>query len=389
MIHIKMRRLIAASLLAFLLSLLLAVPELLIVKADTPETPVDYACTGRDQLRFPRQCSNIGPAENITGLALLGALSNQPLPAVSPDPNLNYLPFEYLRVGKSGTAKYGSVDDALDRKNTVGEIPPGYLFVSYIDRIEKNGKIIYMIEPGVYIRGDNVSRYTPPEFQGLIFNENPIRPFGWIMGGNYVSTAPGLNQPAGTRWAYRYEVIQIYDTRNVDGLDWYMIGPEEWVEQRLVALVYPNPERPEGIPDNRWIEINLYEQTISLYEDGRLQYATLVSSGSNGWWTQPGVFQVYAKLETDTMSGAFASDRSDYYYLEDVPWVMYYDEARAIHGAYWHNNYGYPTSHGCVNLSHADAQWIFDWSQEGTWVYVWDPSGETPTDPDVYTPGGA
>jgi len=374
---------------ALLLALITAGIAPQAVSADPAGDPEDFVCTSRDQLRFPSRCSTVGPAEGMTELALMGALSNQPLPADSPDPNLNFLPFSYLRVGKSGTAKYGSVENAIEKNNDIGRIAPGYLFVSYIDRIEQSGKVIYMIEPGVYIRGDNVSQYTPPEFQGLIFNENPTRPFGWIMGGDYVSTAPGVNAPQGSRWVYRYEVIQVYDTRNVDGLDWYMIGPNEWVEQRLAALVFLNPERPEGIPEDRWIEINLYEQTISLYENGRLKYATLVSSGSNGWWTQPGVFQVYVKLERDTMSGAFASDRSDYYYLEDVPWVMYYDQARAIHGAYWHNNYGYPTSHGCVNLSHADAQWIFNWSREGTWVYVWDPSGETPTDPDVYSAGGA
>jgi lipoprotein-anchoring transpeptidase ErfK/SrfK len=87
------------------------------------------------------------------------------------------------------------------------------------------------------------------------------------------------------------------------------------------------------------------------------------------------------------MSGAFEADRSDFYSLEDVPWIMYYDDARALHGAYWHNNFGYQQSHGCVNLAPADAQWLFEWVEEGTWVYVWDPSGETPTDDESYING--
>ncbi len=141
----------------------------------------------------------------------------------------------------------------------------------------------------------------------------------------------------------------------------------------------PTPDRPEGVPDNRWIEINLYEQTMSLYEDGHLQFATLISGGSVDGWTRPGAYQVYIKLERDTMTGAFTADRSDYYYLEDVPWVMYYDEARAIHGAYWHNNYGYPTSRGCVNLSHADANGSSNGLRREPGVYL-DPTAETPTD---------
>ena len=88
------------------------------------------------------------------------------------------------------------------------------------------------------------------------------------------------------------------------------------------------------------------------------------------------------------MGGAFEADRSDYYFLEDVPWILYYDESRALHGAYWHNRFGYPRSHGCVNLPLADAHWIYDWAEEGTWVYVFDPTGETPTDPSKFGPGG-
>ena len=81
--------------------------------------------------------------------------------------------------------------------------------------------------------------------------------------------------------------------------------------------------------------------------------------------------------------------KADYYYLEDVPWAMYFDEARAFHGAYWHNGYGYERSHGCVNMSPGDAQWLFNWADVGDWVWVHDPSGLTPTDPTLYTAGGA
>jgi len=89
------------------------------------------------------------------------------------------------------------------------------------------------------------------------------------------------------------------------------------------------------------------------------------------------------------MSGAFEADRSDFYYLEDVPWTMYFDQARALHGAYWRQWFGWPGTHGCVNLTIGDARWLYDWAVEGDWVYVWDPSGETPSDPSLYGPGGA
>ena len=89
------------------------------------------------------------------------------------------------------------------------------------------------------------------------------------------------------------------------------------------------------------------------------------------------------------MSGSFEADRSDYYYLEDVPWTMYFDDKRALHGAYWRAWFGYPGTHGCVNFSIGDAKWLYDWANVGDYVYVWDPSGETPTDPSFYGAGGA
>ncbi len=114
-----------------------------------------------------------------------------------------------------------------------------------------------------------------------------------------------------------------------------------------------------------------------------------MSSGVPGQWTQPGLFQAYQKKAQETMSGSFTADRSDYYYLEGVPWTVYFDQARALHGTYWHNSFGVPTSRGCVNLSPGDAHWVFDWIQEGDWIYVWDPSGATPTDPALFSSGGA
>jgi len=179
--------------------------------------------------------------------------------------------------------------------------------------------------------------------------EPPSRPFGWVIyNGVQPRVGPGWGytaQPYGLR---RYQRVDILDRQEVDGEVWYRIG--------------------------------LFEQTLSVYENNRLVYATLISSGTGVFYTRVGVFQIYEKLPLETMRGAFLADRSDFYYLEDVPWTMYYDEARAIHGAYWHDNFGFRESRGCVNLTITDANWVFQWAREGDWVYVWDPSGQTPAE---------
>ena len=105
-------------------------------------------------------------------------------------------------------------------------------------------------------------------------------------------------------------------------------------------------------------------------------YTSLISSGVGQWVTHPGLFQIYEKLLKDDMGGAFAADQSDFYLIEDVPWVMYYDGSRALHGAYWHTKFGYQKSHGCVNLSPRDALWLYEWADTETWVWVHDPSGQ-------------
>jgi hypothetical protein len=363
--------------------------------AESPETGTlppayeyFYICTPRNQLRHPRQCTSLGPGGELAKYAQRGIYLSQPLRAIPLENELSAVPFNYLSVARKNVVVYSSVRDALRSNNPKRTLGTGFIYVSWIDRFDQDGQIIYQIAPGEYIRGDNVARISTPKFTGLTFNETPDNGFGWVLNGGYSSIGPGWDKAHTNNYYYRFEVVQIYDKVKVGDFEWYMIRPGEWVEQRQISVVQPDTNPPEGVEDNRWISVNLYEQTIAAYEDGELVFATVVSSGLRGWWTRPGTFQVFRKLATDDMQGAFEADRSDFYYLEDVPWVLYYDEARAIHGTYWHNNYGWQQSHGCVNLAPTDAQWIYNWAEEGTWVYVWDPSGITPIETEAYGAGG-
>ncbi|MFP3854922.1 MAG: L,D-transpeptidase [Anaerolineales bacterium] len=375
-----------------LLGIVLAVGgELLLAPSAHAAGPMDdVLCTGRMQARHLDRCAPQGPGAALAARSDGSAENPMPLPTRSIDPSLYHLPFNYIRLDSSGpTRLFLSPQDAREGKNASAQIDSGFTYVSWMDCQIIDGKAIYMVEPGVYIRGgSNCSQIGTSDFQGLSFYRTPNQPFAWVLGGSYTVSEPGTEQYT-SRWVYRYELVWIYEETKIGDWTWYRIGPNDWVEQRLLSVVRPDGTKPEGVEGDRWISIDLHEQTVSAYENGELVYATIASTGLRGWWTQPGTFQVYAKLETDTMSGAFEADRSDYYYLQDVPWVLYYDQARAIHGAYWHNGYGYPRSHGCVNLSLTDSHWFFNWAEEGTWVHVYDPTGETPTDEELYGAGGA
>jgi hypothetical protein len=313
-----------------------------------------------------------------------------------PDPSLTYVDIRYGEVIRQNARVYASLEDAVKKGQVIKKIDSPYSFISYTDEAVVDGKRYYMVEYGGWMTANDISRIgTPSLFQGKQFTKTPERSFGWISFPTLTKRTPGFAIDDYTSHeVYRYEEVQIYATELVDGIEWYMIGPDEWIPekrdwQRLVGRVIINPNPPEGVDNGRWVEVNLKDQTVAVYDQGQLVFATLVASGIEPFWTKPGLFQIYQKHDSTPMRGAFEADRSDAYYLEDVPWTMYYDEARALHGAYWHNGFGSPRSHGCVNMSVGDSRWLYDWATVGDWVYVWDPSGETPIDSELYGEGGA
>ncbi len=126
--------------------------------------------------------------------------------------------------------------------------------------------------------------------------------------------------------------------------------------------------RPTGVgPDDRWIDVNLTNQTLVAYEGDMPIFNSLISSGLWNTPTVVGQFRTVMKYESQDMNGYLLGYD---YYLEDVPYVMYFFEDYAIHGTYWHNNFGTPMSHGCVNMNPADAGWLYNWAPVGTTVYI-------------------
>ncbi len=366
---------------------------------ETPAVDSGVLCLPGIYLLENSDCLPAGPAAYRTEMARQGiVLPLAPLPARKPDTSLTQVNTRYGLVRTVNAPVYGSVEDALkgNKRNAVRRIDSPFSYISYTDEAVVDGKRFYMIGPGEWMTANDVSRIgAVPLFQGLTFTRTPENAFGWVL--SYLSNGPVLtkrtpgfeNQDYTQHALNNLEVVQIYGETRVGEEAWYRVGPDEWVHQNVIARVLPNTTPPEGVTGDRWIEINLFEQTIAVYEDRRLVFATLIASGLDPFWTRPGLFQIYSKIDTTPMRGSFEADRSDAYYLEDVPWTMYFDQARALHGAYWRANLGFPQSHGCVNLTVGDSRWLFDWAVEGDWVYVWDPSGLTPVDPDQYTAGGA
>jgi lipoprotein-anchoring transpeptidase ErfK/SrfK len=122
-------------------------------------------------------------------------------------------------------------------------------------------------------------------------------------------------------------------------------------------------ESPRAAVGGPWIDVDLSEQWLTAYEGETPVFGTAISTGSEDRRTPVGKFSIEHMLERQTMSG-------DDYYLPDVPYVMYFTDYYAIHGAYWHISFGYPVSHGCVNLPVSAAAWLYNWANTGTPVVI-------------------
>ncbi len=349
----------------------------------------EVICLPGVYLTDPNSCLVAGPSSVLTQMAEEGIVYPAPsLPVSKPSLALNEVPYQYAKIVTPSAALYGSLAAADSRVATYKLAgATRYISYSYIQDTD-NGRY-FQSSSGMWLDGGDVARAAPPSFQGVIVHSTPKTEFGWILTPGKPRPSPDFNAPEINREVLQGELYAISATKMVGDTNWVMIGLGEWIEDRIIGRVVPTTIPPEGVTNGRWVDINLAEQSLSIYEDNRMVFATLVSTGSDPFFTQPGLFKIYQKKDKETMSGDFSGDRSGYYYLEDVPWTMYFDKLRALHGAYWHARFGYDASHGCVNLSIGDSRWLYDWAEVGDYVFVYDPTGKTPTDPSFYTDGGA
>ena len=308
-------------------------------------------------------------------LEMIEAFPRPPVEPVEQDRfTLGY--YSFWRVGPESTPTFDGPNG-----NLIGEIPAGFNFVHAVD-LSVEGWL--QIEGGQWVQRDGARYAEPSYFTGVRITNELEYPFAWVLDLSRIAVSEypgGPWEPDTGRFLQRYERVNIFaEAIDDEGWKWYMIGPNQWVEQRFVAKVQ-RIERPEGA-SGRWVAVDLYEQTLVAYEDDTPVFATLISSGLEHHETPEGLFTVWARLPRDGMSGATGAP--DAYAVQSVPWVMYFESGFSLHGTYWHDLFGYRQSHGCVNLSISDAKWVYEWFNDAELdedgepinpVYVWS-SGE-------------
>ena len=130
----------------------------------------------------------------------------------------------------------------------------------------------------------------------------------------------------------------------------------------LANVIGQAPDILGDSSDGKWIEVDLTKQHLYAHEGNRIVFDFPISSGLPWTPTITGEFHIWAKVKAQRMKGGSITDGS-YYDLPNVPFVQYFYNGYGLHGAYWHNDFGKPRSHGCVNISISDSQRLFDWTQ--------------------------
>lgn len=185
-------------------------------------------------------------------------------------------------------------------------------------------------------------------------------------------------------------VLKVAESIQKDGVTWYKIAFDDWVRypERIgtdwyvsatssIAISHEAGEEAlapgETVVSTKRIIVDRGDETLSAYEGDSLFMKTSISAGLALTPTPRGIFTVYRKTPSRYMQGPLPGISDQYYDLPGVPWNLYFTlQGGVIHGAYWHDSFGKPWSHGCVNLNLTDAQKLYRWADVGTSVIVQD-----------------
>lgn len=219
--------------------------------------------------------------------------------------------------------------------------------------------LISLLIPNLVAANGNVG--TQPVRTGTV---NAPGSYAWVRSG------PGTTyRPVGSlSHGAAVTVLETVPGPSVYGgpAQWYRIGAGRYIYSGLIklsSLPVIDPSKPPVSNSGKWIEIILSSHALIAWNGNTPVLTTLVATGKRSTPTVTGTFRVYAKYPFKNMSGAD-------YYQPRVPDTMFFYGGYAIHGCYWHNNFGQSVSHGCVNLNLKDAHWLYDWTPMGTKVVI-------------------
>ncbi|GAB4202297.1 MAG: hypothetical protein OHK0013_15410 [Sandaracinaceae bacterium] len=268
------------------------------------------------------------------------------------------LPRRYAFVASDGTWAYARPSDYFVDE-MVESLGRGFGLAITEERVEQ-GVRFFRSQRGVWVPEEVVRFARGSTFEGVEITDG-VLDVAWVARPSAELRAwTGRGPGALVRRLGRRDVVHVVAELG-RGL---LRTTEGVVRARDVIRTTSEPPPAELREGERWIDVDLTTQTLVAYEGSRPVFATLVSTGraSPGHETPVGVHRIWVKLAEDTMDDLDVTDQASNYAIEAVPWVQYFSEGVGLHAAFWHDDFGRPRSHGCVNLSPRDARRLFAWT---------------------------
>ncbi len=291
------------------------------------------------------------------------------------------LPYDYYFVGPDGSFGYG---DLLVAEEGVPEtqLLRGFGVAITREGQKPGGERYGLSTHGFWIPMRDLRRVAAPTFRGSAVGD--ALDVAWVSTDKaHFRKAPG--GAAARELVPRQTRLQIFETSEPAGKLWLRVGDQQWLPASEVTQPSRLARPPEVKAGEHWFDVELATQTLIAYVGDHPVFATLISSGRGPEGTvlatPKGLHRVWVKLASSDMDNLENLEANENYAIQAVPWVMYFQKGYGLHGTFWHHAFGRVQSHGCVNLSPADAERLFDWASPRL------PSGWTAALPTVYEQG--
>lgn len=321
-----------------------------------------YAWVCSDQVEYSSDPSDASPV--------------YPQPGVAGRPN-DGLPYRYFFAGANGAYGYSSFLHAGDEAPE-SSLEKGWA-VAIAEERTKGGETWGRTTRNQWINMAELGAARSFPFHGHTFKTGeklatvPSKDssfeggIGWVVSERASTFASAKSNAKVTGFRVRFSEISL-ETRVIEGkaVFFKIFGEDAWVRAADLAVPTQAPRPKEAGDHERWIDVDLATQTLVAFEGDTPAFATLVSTGRGAQGTETatpkGVHRIWAKLFTTAMDNLEREDAAHYYSIDEVPWVQFFNKGVALHGAFWHRNFGHVQSHGCVNVAPIDAQMLFTWT---------------------------
>jgi len=291
------------------------------------------------------------------------------------------LPFDYYFVNSDGSFGYR---DLLVAEEGVPEtqLLPGFGVAVTREGQKPGGERYALTTHGFWIPLRDLRRVTAPVFRGGPVDD--ALNVAWVSSDKVrLRKAPGGATLGDV--VPRQTQLSVLESRDHAGKTWLRVGEQQWLLQGEVARP-SRLARPAEVKDGEhWFDVELRAQIVTAYVGDHPVFATLASTGRGAQGTDlatpKGQHRIWVKLQSSDMDNLENLEANESYAIQAVPWVMYFEKGYGLHGTFWHRAFGRVQSHGCVNLSPADAERLFDFASPRL------PSGWTAALPTVYEQG--